>query len=355
MQGTLKPGATVGTSELDIEVKDQPGRGLLSGDTSIDNQGGRATGEYRLGLGINLRSPLRLGDALDLRLLDAGQGLHYGRVAWQVPVGWDGLKVGVAGSSMDYRLQEDFASLMAHGSATTVGAYLLYPVVRSRLTNVNAQLSYDHTQTDDRMDTADSRTTKRLGVTQAGLSGSFYDSLGGLNVGVLNLVLGRLKVDATNRGSYAKTAFQLGRTQWLSDTWNLRGHLSGQLARKDLPSPEKFSLGGAQAVRAYPQGEAPTDDGWLVTLELGVAFAPQWQAVLFRDEAQGKAEHALGSASGNERRLCGHGLGLNFSGVRGLSLQMSVAWRCAAAPTAEVDRVPRTWLRLVQTFLKTPP
>lgn len=350
VQATLKPGASVGTSELDIEVRDQPGRGMLSGDTSIDNQGGHATGEYRVGVGINLSSPLHLGDTLDMRLLGAGKGFHYGRVAWQVPVGNDGLKLGLAGSSMDYRLQEDFAALQAHGSATTIGAYLLYPVIRSRFTNVNAQLSYDRTKTNDRTDSTGSRTTKALGVTQAGLSGSFYDGLGGLNVGVLNLVMGQLSVDSNDRGSYTKTGFQLGRTQRLSDAWQLRGQLSGQLAQRDLPSSEKFSLGGAQAVRAYPQGEAPTDDGWLMTLELGYLFAPQWQALLFRDEAQGKAEHALGTASGNERRLCGYGLGINFSGTAGLSLQASVAWRSTDAPASEADRVPRSWVRLVQAF-----
>lgn len=42
----------------------------------------------------------------------------------------------------------------------------------------------------------------------------------------------------------------------------------GQLANRNLDSSEQFYLGGADAVRAYPQGEAGGDSGYQATAEL---------------------------------------------------------------------------------------
>lgn len=359
VQATLKPGASVGTSELDIQVKDKQ---LVSGDISLDNQGNRYTGEYRLGAGLKLNSPLRLGDTLDLRLIGAGKGFNYGRLAWQMPLGASDLQVGIAGSAMNYSLQKNFANLQAHGGANTASAYALYPLIRSRFTNLNAQLTYERKNLDDRVDITASVATKTLGSTQIGLSGSRYDNFGGggLNIGAITLVTGQLSLDAAaqlidaaglrTQGSYNKTLLQLARTQRLSDQWNLHGQINGQVASKNLDNAEKLSLGGSQTVRAYPQGEAPVDDGWLTTIEVRYSPSPPWQLALFHDSAQGKLQNSPQAITGNERRLSGSGIGITYTHANGLNMQASLAWRDGDAPTSDSDLSPRGWLRLLQPF-----
>ena len=361
VQATVRPGVSVGTSELDIAVSDR--KGLFSGDVSVDNEGNRFSGEYRLGAGLTLNSPLRLGDSLNLNLIGGGQGYHYGRLAWQVPVGPRGLSLGFAALSMDYRLDKEFAPLQAHGTAQIGSIYALYPLQRSRLANVNMQLAYDHKRLDDRIDLTSSVVNRDLDVWQAGLSGNRYDGLGGggLTTWSLTAVTGMLSLDSAaqaidaatvrTEGNYSKAMGQLARNQRLGDNWSLYGLIVGQAAQKNLDSSEKYALGGSSAVRAYPQGEAPVDDGWLGTVELRYSPAPNWQASLFNDAAQGRLQHAPLVATGlNQRRLSGYGLGLSYVESGGLIVQAALAWRTGDTPTSDIDRSPRGWLRLLHAF-----
>lgn len=360
VQATVRPGVSVGTSELDISLKDR--KGLLVGNVSLDNEGNPYSGEYRLGAGLTLNSPLRLGDSLNLNLLGGGRDYSYGRLAWQVPLGQRGLAVGFAASSMDYRLAQEFASLDAHGTAQIGSVYALYPLQRSRFSNVAVQLAFDHKKLDDRIDAVSSVVHRTLGVWQTGLSGSRYDGLGGggLNTWSLSAVAGSLSLDPAARaidaatlrteGSYRKGMAQIARTQRLADDWNLYGQIGGQVAQKNLDSSEKYALGGSAAVRAYPQGEAPVDDGWLGTLELRYSPKPNWQASVFNDAAQGRLQHAPVNSAGNQRRLSGAGLGLSYAEAGGLVVQATLAWRTDDAPTADTDRSPRGWLRVLHPF-----
>ena len=360
VQATVRPGVSVGTSELDIALKDR--KGLLAGNVSVDNEGNPYSGEYRLGVGLTLNSPLRLGDSLNLNLLGGGRDYQYGRLAWQVPLGQRGLSIGFAASSMNYRLAQEFAPLDAHGTAQIGSVYALYPLQRSRFSNVAAQLAFDYKKLDDRVDAISSAVNRTLGVWQTGLSGSRYDGLGGggLSNWSLNAVAGSLSLDpaaqaidaATLRteGNYSKGMAQFSRTQRLADDWNLYAQIGGQVAQKNLDSSEKYALGGSAAVRAYPQGEAPVDDGWLGTLELRYSPAPSWQASVFSDAAQGRLQHDPVNGAGNQRRLSGAGLGLSYAETAGLVVQATLAWRTGEAPTADTDRSPRGWLRVLHPF-----
>jgi hemolysin activation/secretion protein len=63
-------------------------------------------------------------------------------------------------------------------------------------------------------------------------------------------------------------------------------------------------------VRAYPEGEASGDRGWLGSAELGWQLLPGWQAVAFADAGVVQVNsHAWDAAADNRRRLAGAGLG----------------------------------------------
>ena len=87
-RATLQPGASVGTSELLIEVN--PAR-PYSGNVVVDNYDSRYTGEYRVAGTFNLVSPLKIGDQLTVNALTRGPNLSFARLAYQLPVGSDGL------------------------------------------------------------------------------------------------------------------------------------------------------------------------------------------------------------------------------------------------------------------------
>lgn len=357
VRSTLSPGATLGSTDLDIQVKNgKP----YDGSVSVDNLGNRYTGEARINGNVTLNNPLGLGDALQFNALSSGSGLVYGRLGYQLPVNRQGTQIGVAYTQMRYRLGEEFSNLDAHGTARVASVYLLHPLLRSRQANLNLQINVDHKELDDNIDLTATTTSKTLNNLTVGLSGYRNDD-GGISHGNLSVTAGKLKLDAESaaldalghntQGHFIKSNVQLGRLQRLSQQWSLSAQLSAQYAGNNLTSTEKMSLGGAYGVRAYPQGEAPADDAWLLNLELRADITPQAQALLFYDSAQGRLHHKPIAGDGDNRRsLSGVGTGIRWSGPQGLSLQASIAWRTDDAPTSDKDKLPRAWLQLAKRF-----
>jgi hemolysin activation/secretion protein len=263
-RATLQPGASVGTSELLIEVN--PAK-PYSGNVVLDNYGSRYTGEYRVAGTFNVVSPLKIGDQFTVNALTAGQNLSFARLAYQLPVGSDGLKLGAAYSDVHYKLGKEFEALQAHGTATSASVFAAYPFVRSQFKNLNGTVALEDKRLKDYVDGTATFTPKKVTVTSFGLSGSLQDALGGGGItGMdLSLILGKLSIDsptalaidaasAQSNGSYTRMTYGLNRLQRFTDSTFLSVSLSGQTANKNLDSSEKFSLGGINGVRAYPAG-----------------------------------------------------------------------------------------------------
>lgn len=363
VQSTVTPGASLGVTDLDIRVDRRAG---VSGTVSLDNYGNRFSGAWRLGTGLNVGGPLRLGDAVSLRASASDARFRYARLAWQVPLGSSGLQGGAAWSTMRYQLGLDFASLQAHGVADIGSLYALYPLTRSRLANLNLQATLERKRLEDRTDSIASLSDKRIDVLTVGLSG---DRLGTTDAGALTawslayaggslrLAPASAQPDSSGQraaGRYDKLLFQLSRQQWLAGAqqgWGWSGRVSGQLAANTLDSSEKFSLGGAQGVRAYPQGEAACDDAWLASLELNYTIGNAWQLAGFADRAGGRFSHAPDSAAARSRTsLSGLGLSASYRAAAGFDLAVTLAWRAgSSAPLSDRDRSPRLWLQ-AQTY-----
>ena len=355
---TLRPGASVGTTDLDVRLA---GKSPYGGSLELDNYGNRYSGDTRLGGNFTAGNLFGLSDTVSLRALVA-EGMEYGRLAWQVPIGPAGTQLGAAWSEMHYRLGKDFANLKAHGTAQIGSLYVLHPFMRGRTANLTGQLNYDAKRLADDIDTTSTRSRKTIDLWTAGLSGDRIDGLfgGGMSRASLAYSAGTLHLDSDDAaldsaghrtaGSFDKFNLAASRLQRLFGDFTLFGSVQAQAAGKNLTSAEKMALGGAQGVRAYPQGEAPSDDAWLATLELRYALAERWQISLFHDHARGRLNHTpIAADANNVRRLAGNGIGLAGS-YKDFSVQMGLAWRDGAQPTADTDRSPRVWVQAVQRF-----
>lgn len=336
-RATLQPGASVGTSELLIEVNPAA---PYSGNVVLDNYGSRYTGEYRLAGTFNLASPLKIGDQLTFSALTSGPSLSFGRIAYQLPVGSDGLRLGVAYFDTHYRLGREFEALQANGTASSTSVFAAYPFIRSQMKNLSGTIALEDKKLNDRVDSTATQTGKKLQVTSLGLAGSLQDALwgGGINSFDLSLVLGNLNIQsptalaidaasAQTNGSYSRVAYTLGRLQRISNETFLSVSLSGQQAGKNLDSSEKFVLGGLNGVRAYPQGEASGDEGYKGTVELRQTLMPNLQGTLFYDFGSVRInKNPFGAPASNSRNLSGVGLGLNASFDK-VQLRAAMAWR----------------------------
>jgi len=360
VRSTLKPGTEVGTSDLVVQVEPTP---LLSGSVDLDNYGNRYTGAYRLGATVNLSNPLGIGDQLTLRALGTDEAQRYYRAAYQLPVSPRGTRLALAYSSMDYQLARDFDDLDAHGTARIASAQLLQPLVRSRDFWLSAGLEFADKRLRDKIDAFAYRKDKRARVLSAALAASAQDQWlgGGSTSATLEYSVGDLHIEdeaerqldhstARTEGSFAKLVANLQRLQRLTERFSLYGRLQSQWADGNLDSSEKLNLGGAYGVRAYPQGEAVADEGWLTSIELRYALTPAWQLSTFLDHGQARLNKRSWDEGDNYRQLSAAGLGASWS-KHGWDINAVAAWKLGAEEAeSDSDRSPRVWLQVVRRF-----
>ena len=356
----LQPGSSVGTTDLLVEI--DPSK-PYSANLDIDNYGNYYMGEYRLGGALALNSPLNIGDQFSVRGITSGQNMSYARVSYQLPVGHDGFKLGLAYADTRYSLGKDFAAMGKHGLATSSSVFATYPFIRSQTTNLSGTLTWETKKLTDQTDLTSALVNKQVRLFNLGLSGNHQDALFGMGVTSLDtsLVSGRLSMDAASlaldtiqsNGAFSKFFYSLNRLQRVTSQDALSFNLSGQQASKNLNSSEQFSLGGANGVRAYPQGEGNGDQGWLTNFEVRHTLLSQLQGLAFYDAGTVTINRNPFAAGINTRHIAGVGFGLNAQ-YGWMQFKTSVAWRTSGGQPQSVpvtvNNNPRLWAQLSGVF-----
>ena len=362
---TLKPGETVGTSDLLVNTTPGP---AVSGNVALDNYGNRFTGRARIGATLNVINPLKHGDILTASGLTSGGGMNYGRIAYESLLNGRGTRLGGAYSALRYTLGEPLASLNANGTARVQSLWAKHPLVRSRDVNLYGQIQYDRLQLRDHVDASAIRTDRHLGNWTASLAGDardafLSDAVSSWNVGWTS---GRVGFDdaaaqladagsAKTQGSFSKLNVILARLQTLSPSNGLYLAFSGQWANTNLDSSQKMTAGGPYTVRAYDTGVVSGDTGVLATIELrhnlGVGWGGQWQAVAFADSARVTINKNPWVAGTNSATLSGAGLGLNWTGADQWSARAYIAKPIGSRPVLVAGTASaRAWVELRKGF-----
>ncbi|HEY0130826.1 MAG TPA: ShlB/FhaC/HecB family hemolysin secretion/activation protein [Allosphingosinicella sp.] len=366
VRSTLAPGTDVGTSNLMINIT-QGGR--ITGSVEADNGGNRYTGAYRLGGSVNLNNPTGIGDVLSLRLLGSTGKLGYGRAAYQATVG--SATVGVAVTHLRYELGREFRSLEADGTANIASVFGSYPMLRSRDANLYALAGIDAKWLTDRIDLVSTRSRRTSRALNLGFSGDTRDGLGGggRNLFSAGLAVGDLHLQspldraadaltARSEGGFSRLQLSAARLQAVSGPLSLYAAVRGQFAFGNLDSSEKMELGGAYGVRAYPEGEAYGDEGWLGTLEARLALS-RWTGELpgelqlfgFVDLGEVKFADEPWSAGSNRGHRSGAGAGLGWAAPGGVVAKVSYARKLGdAVATSGPDRDGRFWFQISKLF-----
>jgi hemolysin activation/secretion protein len=342
--GSLSEGGTQGETDLVLAVKDGP---QVTGDVTADNAGARFTGAARIIADASLNSPFGLGDRAEAVLLHS-QGSDYQRVAYSLPVGSRGWRVGVNASHLTYDIvTREFRALDVNGKSTTVGLEASYPLLRARLANLYVSVNLDDKHFDNK---SSGVTSTRYSIQNAsvGLYGDSFDDLGGggsNNVGA-TLVQGHddlagspneaadaLTTDTA--GSFRRFNLSASRHQFITEHVSLYTSLSGQASSKNLDSSEKFYLGGASGVRAYPANEGGGAEGLLLNLELRARLPSNFNATGFFDWGTvhiNKDNNIIGAATPNTNTLKGAGVSIGWTANFGLNIKATLARRIGNNP-----------------------
>ncbi|MBW8302839.1 MAG: ShlB/FhaC/HecB family hemolysin secretion/activation protein [Brevundimonas sp.] len=366
VHSTLSPGADVGSSDLTVDLTRAP---LISGSLEADNAGNRYTGAYRFGGSVNFANPTGMGDLISLRVLASTEGLAYGRAAWQAPLGE--ATVGIAYTHMQYDLGREFEVLDAGGTADIFSVFASYPLIRSRTANLYALASFDAKFLSDEIGLVSQVSDKEIRAVTVGLRGDSHDGFGGggWNAGSLSWTSGDLDIEspleraadaisARSQGGFNKLQYAVSRLQTVSGPLSVYGSLRGQLATDNLDSSEKMELGGAYAVRAYPEGEAYGDEGYVATVEARLmldqwtqSLPGQFQFIAFVDGGEVDFAHDPWFPGSNHARRSGGGIGINWFGPDDLIIRASYARRFNdQISTSGPDETGRAWFQIVKLF-----
>jgi hemolysin activation/secretion protein len=366
VKSTLVPGASVGASDLIVDLAPGP---RITGSVDADNAGNRYTGEYRLGTTVNFNEPLGYGDVITLRALTSGFGLFYVRASYEIQLGE--ARTGVAYSFLEYRLIKEFETLHANGTAHIVSIYGNYLLIRSRNNNLYAGVALNAKEFQDRVDATSTVTDKDVQVLMPGLYGDHRDNFfgGGLDSFSLTWAIGNLDIktdearssdDATaqSNGLYNKLAFSAMRLQNITESLSLFASINGQFAFKNLDVSEKMELGGMYAVRAYPEGEAYADEGYVLTAEARMKLPKfferipgQMQLIGFVDTGTVNVNKNPWTDEPNSRTLSGAGVGFNWMDYNNFSVRAYYAFKLGdEVATSAPDSSGRFWIQLVKYF-----
>jgi hemolysin activation/secretion protein len=362
----LQEGAQAGTTDLSVEVTAQPRWAFTA---EADNHGTKESGRYRIGGTARWLSPLGIGDNLDVRaMVSNGNGLQFGRVAYEAPIGSNGLRAGVGLARINYELGGQFAGLDAQGTADVLDVSLNYPLIRQRQQNLFLRLGADIKDLTDEMNAVNFTSKKRVHGVGAGwtwerrdelLGGGYFASSGTLYRGDLEIrdalsqAFDQAPTGHRTDGGFTKLTFLVSRLQTIVPRHSLYLALGGQFASKNLDASEKLSLGGARAVRAYPSGELLVDEGRIGTAEWRWSFNNELTPFVFYDAARGKISRSPTPFDGaNSHSLRGFGIGLSWSRPGNFVINATLAWR-DGTPPAQTDgggRNPRLFVQAQKVF-----
>ncbi len=366
VRSTLSPGAAVGSSDLTVDLKPGP---FVTGDLEADNYGNPYTGAYQGGGTINFNEPLGIGDVASVRVLTSGEGMQYVRGAYQAQLGL--ATVGAAYAYFHYRLGKQFSALDANGSEEIASLYASYPLIRAYDNNLRAWADFDHRTFQDNIGSTSTFADKRDEVGIIGLVGDHHDRFGGggwdsyslyLSIGELDIEspLARATdaITARTEGDYQKLSGSFDRLQTISGPLSLYGEIRGQAASKNLDISEKMELGGPYGVRAYPEGEAYGDQGYLATIEARLwlptsrtGFPGRLQAIGFFDTGHVQSYRNPWVSGPNEVTRSGAGAGLNWFAPNNFTVKVSYAVIVGTGPaTSYPDRNGQFWFDVVKFF-----
>lgn len=366
VKSTLAPGAAPGTSDLVVDLTPDK---KVSGSIDADNAGNRYTGANRIGATVNFNELTGHGDVATLRALTSGSGLNYLRGSYQMQFGK--ATAGIAYSHLAYELGEEFESLGAHGTAKVVSLYGSYPLLRSRDENLYAGLTFETKAFQDMVDATGAVSDKRSRVMMASLYGDRRDNFGGggltsygltWTTGNIDLqtpaVLAADEATANSNGHFDKLGFSLTRLQRVTDALSLSLAFNGQHASKNLDISEKMELGGMYGVRAYPEGEAFGDRGYVMNLEARYTLPKfsdrlpgQMQLIGFIDAGAVTINKSPWAAGNNTRSLSGAGVGFNWTVANNFVVRAYYAHKLGIeAATSAPDRSGRFWIQAVKYF-----
>jgi len=369
-QGSLRQGRDPGETELLLKL--YQGR-TRQAELLLDNGGSRSTGALRFMTTLNWFNPNDLADLVNVVAVHT-KGSDYARLAYSLPVGTDGWRMGVNVSAMSYEvIVGDQGVVGAVGRAITKGMEWVYPLVRSDERSSTVTLAADNKKFENTSAYGQLISDYQSTVLSAQLSGFQRDLNPGGGTGTYSIQLSQGDINLNGSpnkttdenstktgGIFSKVKLSSSWLQPITPQTAAFVSYTGQFADKNLDSSEKMQLGGMNGVRAYPTGEASGSDAQLVQVELRHNLESGINIAAFYDWGQVWLQHNPGPADlHNHYSLKGFGASISYTNEDGVNFKATWARRQGNNPNpnpvtgADQDGTRdrnRYWLQLILPF-----
>ncbi len=344
-QGSLRQGSEAGETELLLKL--YQGR-TRQAELTFDNGGSRATGAWRTLIALNWFNPNDLADMLNVVAVHT-RGSDYARLAYSIPVGTDGWRMGMNVSAMSYEVVVGEQGMVgAVGRAITQGLEWVYPLLRADDRSATVTLTADTKKFQNTSAQGLLMSDYAAKVMTAQVSGFYRDLNPGGGTGTYSLQLshgginldGSLsqQTDATTtqtHGTFNKIRLNGTWQQAITTQTSAFVSYTGQLTDKNLDSSEKMQLGGMNGVRAYPTGEGSGSDAQLIQLELRHQLENGINMATFYDWGQVWLQHDPSYPGGPQHNLNtykGFGASVGYTTEEGVSFKATWARKIGNNP-----------------------
>lgn len=260
-RSTIAPGEAYGTSDIQFKVEEVP----FSASATVDNQGPKVIGQWRLGADFTINNPGKFGDALSFGYTHSESSLlRQGRIKYDIPVNHNGTRLALNYSRAEYDVSGDFAALDINGVSESARLQLNHPLIRSRSRNLVGSVSLARIvgQTDyGELPLNDLK--EDVNFVEAGLSYNCRNATGGWSsVSAMVSTNFRNNLDGSD-GSALPPNLKINASHehLLGGGWSAALLGEAQLSADSMPDSHKYTLGGPQKVRGFTVSDRRGDQG----------------------------------------------------------------------------------------------
>ena len=329
VRARLEPGQLPGTTEVVLDIRDGDRHNVV---LDVDNYLNRFSGAIRTSVEFNASNPLGRGGRLWVKPSWWGNAQGTGTApimaGFKIPIGSDGLQLGLTANYSEYRVLDELYDLDFNGATFGSDLSLVQPLWRRPDRSLLLSLGGSYFSFDDYLGDLEI-DDKQAGVARASIVSINRDRF--LGVGINTLIAGVSvgsvdlsgnsdyeafdELTAQVQGGYWKGALLYRREQQFDPLWGLRLLLSGQFSSQNLDGFEQCGLGWPNGVRAYPPGEGSSTNCAVGQLDVSYRLNSWLKLISFADAGWGErwVNTFPGSISPNSFSLFGGGLGFDLS------------------------------------------
>ena len=329
VRARLEPGQLPGTTEVVLDIRDGDRHNVV---LDVDNYLNRFSGAIRTSVEFNASNPLGRGGRLWVKPSWWGNAQGTGTApiiaGFKMPIGSDGLQLGLTANYSEYRVLDELYDLDFNGATFGSDLSLVQPLWRRPDRSLLLSLGGSYFSFDDYVGDLEI-DDKQAGVARASIVSINRDRF--LGVGINTLIAGVSvgsvdlsgnsdyeafdELTAQVQGGYWKGTLLYRREQQFDSLWGLRLLLSGQFSPQNLDGFEQCGLGWPNGVRAYPPGEGSSTNCAVGQLDVSYRLNSWLKLISFADAGWGErwVNTFPGSISPNSFSLFGGGLGFDLS------------------------------------------